>query len=309
MSEEQIISLFSTIGQVLSFRLVSDPDTGRPKGFGFAEFADTDAAASAVRNMNNYNIMGRELRVDFSHVGGKDADGSASFQQQAAQAQQPPGGYPMPAPQTNGASNAGPLPPGVDLPAGVSCPDAISKTLATIPAPQLLDMLSQIKTYSEQNPAYAADLLARAPQLAYAIFQALLLMGLVDTNLLGTVVQQAASTPAGAPLPTAASLPARPATSAPVIPQGYQGQPPAGTPQMYQQGFAPPPQHEQPPLQAQLPSHPQPQQPQGPPDQAALLKQVLEMPQRVVDALPPAERAQIMQLRQAYGVGGPGVGY
>ena len=242
--------------------------------------------------------MGRELRVDFSHVGGKDSDGPSNLQQQPLQFHQPPNGYPAPTPQVNGAPNVGPLPPGVDLPAGVSCPDAISKTLATIPPAQLLDMLSQIKTYSEQNPAYAADLLSRAPQLAYAIFQALLLMGLVDTNLLGTVVQQAASTPAGAP---AASFAARPATNASAFQQGYQGQLHTGAPQMYQQSFAPP--HQPPHPQAHPLPQPQSQPPQGPPDQAALLKQVLDMPQQAVDALPAAERAQIMQLRQTYGVG------
>lgn len=40
LSEEQISELFSSAGQVLNFRLVYDRDTGRPKGFGFAEYPD-----------------------------------------------------------------------------------------------------------------------------------------------------------------------------------------------------------------------------------------------------------------------------
>lgn len=40
LTEEQIIHIFSQVGQVLSFRLVYDKDTGRPKGYGFAEFSD-----------------------------------------------------------------------------------------------------------------------------------------------------------------------------------------------------------------------------------------------------------------------------
>lgn len=40
LSEEQISDLFSSAGQVLNFRLVYDRDTGRPKGFGFAEYPD-----------------------------------------------------------------------------------------------------------------------------------------------------------------------------------------------------------------------------------------------------------------------------
>jgi cleavage stimulation factor subunit 2 len=41
LGEEQIIDLFSSAGKVLNFRLVYDRETGRPKGFGFAEFPDS----------------------------------------------------------------------------------------------------------------------------------------------------------------------------------------------------------------------------------------------------------------------------
>jgi RNA recognition motif-containing protein len=35
---------------------------GGPKGYGFADFADADAAASAVRNLNDHEVMGRKIR-------------------------------------------------------------------------------------------------------------------------------------------------------------------------------------------------------------------------------------------------------
>lgn len=96
LTEEQIVDIFSTAGQVLNFRLVYDKETGRPKGFGFAEYPDTgtsrsrsrncfalarrgltrnlDCASSAVRNLNDYEIMNRKLRVDFSNDAGGDDD-------------------------------------------------------------------------------------------------------------------------------------------------------------------------------------------------------------------------------------------
>ncbi|KAL2130973.1 hypothetical protein VTI74DRAFT_5695 [Chaetomium olivicolor] len=74
LTEEQIIEIFSGAGRVLNFRLVYDRETGRPKGFGFAEFPDYDSAASAVRNLNDYEIMGRKLRVDFSNETVSDDD-------------------------------------------------------------------------------------------------------------------------------------------------------------------------------------------------------------------------------------------
>jgi RNA recognition motif-containing protein len=40
LTEEQITEIFSAAGRVINFRLVYDRETGRPKGFGFAEFPD-----------------------------------------------------------------------------------------------------------------------------------------------------------------------------------------------------------------------------------------------------------------------------
>ncbi len=95
LSEEQISEIFSSAGRVLNFRLVYDRETGRPKGFGFAEFPDPGlqsstcdknlrarltivtsqiSAASAVRNLNDYEIRGRKLRVDFSNEGVSEDD-------------------------------------------------------------------------------------------------------------------------------------------------------------------------------------------------------------------------------------------
>ncbi|KAI8906677.1 hypothetical protein EDD86DRAFT_209495 [Gorgonomyces haynaldii] len=66
VSETQIVDIFSEVGKVLNFRLVFDRDTGKPKGFGFLTYPDHETAASAVRNLNNYEVNGRTLRVDFA---------------------------------------------------------------------------------------------------------------------------------------------------------------------------------------------------------------------------------------------------
>ena len=41
LTEEQIKEIFGSAGKVMSFRLVYDRETGRPKGFGFVEFPDS----------------------------------------------------------------------------------------------------------------------------------------------------------------------------------------------------------------------------------------------------------------------------
>lgn len=47
-------------------RVVTDRETGRPKGFGFCEYFDIPTAASAQRNLNGHEINGRKIHVDFA---------------------------------------------------------------------------------------------------------------------------------------------------------------------------------------------------------------------------------------------------
>ncbi|KAL9627229.1 MAG: hypothetical protein Q9204_006719 [Flavoplaca sp. TL-2023a] len=299
LSDEAVVEIASTCGQVVSFRLVSDPDTGKPRGYGFCEYTDKDAAASAIRNLDGYEVMGRELRVAYSHQGPKDdSEPSRNNNNQRAsqQQQQPSNGYGPP------PAGLPPLPPGVDLPPGLSCPDAISKTIRLLPTEQLLDILAQMKGLAMTDPTKATELLHQAPQLSFAIFQAMLLMGLVDTTVLASVVEQAAQPPPQPPqniAPPPSMPPSRP-------PQGYQPPPlPPGqygqygmpghvpTPPAQNQPYPPPPTHQQPP-----PPHQQPSQPPGGIDREAVLKQVLAMPQHEIDALPPPQRDQIMELKR-----------
>lgn len=48
------------------YRLVTDKETGKPKGYGFCEYKDEETALSARRNLQGYEINGRQLRVDFA---------------------------------------------------------------------------------------------------------------------------------------------------------------------------------------------------------------------------------------------------
>jgi cleavage stimulation factor subunit 2 len=260
---------------VLNFRLVYDKETGRPKGFGFAEFADSDSAASAVRNLNDYELMGRKLRVDWSNDNGAGDNAPASNPA-------PVNGQPEVAAAAPQSAALPPLPPGADLQPNLSCPDSISVTLGTLPAPQLLDIISQMKGLVMTDPAKATEVFRQAPQLAYAIFQALLLLGLVETNVLGSLIDQP---PAAAAPPqqvqTPAPQPARP-------PQNYSGYPPQPVPT--------PPQG----MQQPYGQPPQPAQPALTPEQLVAYQQVMALNQAQIDSLDPASRAQIMQVRQQF---------
>lgn len=260
---------------MLNFRLVYDKETGRPKGFGFAEFADSDSAASAVRNLNDYELMGRKLRVDWSNDNGAGDNAPANNPA-------PVNGQPDVAAAAPQSSTLPPLPPGAELQPNLSCPDSISLTLNTLPPPQLLDIISQMKGLVMTEPAKATEVFRQAPQLAYAIFQALLLLNLVDTNVLGSLIDPA---PAAAAAPPQAQPPAlqqaRP-------PQNYSGYPPQPVPT--------PPQQVQQPYGQPAPQAP----PTFTPEQLTAYQQVMALSQAQVDALDPTARAQIMHLRQTF---------
>ena len=45
-TEEQLYSAFSELGRIIKVRMVSDIETGKPRGFAFIEFEDPQAALS-----------------------------------------------------------------------------------------------------------------------------------------------------------------------------------------------------------------------------------------------------------------------
>jgi RNA recognition motif-containing protein len=63
--EQSVRELFEQNDRrVEEVHLVTDRDTGRPRGFGFVEMADSEQADSAIRELNGYEFGGRALTVN-----------------------------------------------------------------------------------------------------------------------------------------------------------------------------------------------------------------------------------------------------
>jgi RNA recognition motif-containing protein len=63
--EDQIRELFAQGGRtVTEVKLVTDRDTGRPRGFGFVEMANSEDADGAITSLNGRNFGGRPLTVN-----------------------------------------------------------------------------------------------------------------------------------------------------------------------------------------------------------------------------------------------------
>lgn len=162
------------------FRLVFDRETGKPKGYGFCEFAgpsafaprshlitrnlrsDHETALSAVRNLNGQEIGGRPLRIDLADsdpflegkttVRGEIIDGGetrAQWRERHGHERDRHDRHDRddsrhgrgPDPNAFLAS----LPKGVPLTPNQNALDAISQVLASTEPTQILEVLAQMK--------------------------------------------------------------------------------------------------------------------------------------------------------------------
>jgi RNA recognition motif-containing protein len=62
--EDELEELFAEHGTVSSVKVITDRETGRPRGFAFVEMEDDAAADNAIRALDGRDFGGRPLRVN-----------------------------------------------------------------------------------------------------------------------------------------------------------------------------------------------------------------------------------------------------
>lgn len=62
-SEDEVRELFSAHGDVKEVRMITDRETGRPRGFGFVRMDPAEADA-AIEALNGTELDGRTLRIN-----------------------------------------------------------------------------------------------------------------------------------------------------------------------------------------------------------------------------------------------------
>ncbi|KAG6671488.1 hypothetical protein I3842_16G006000 [Carya illinoinensis] len=209
-TEEQLIEICQEVGPVVSFRLVIDRETGKPKGYGFCEYKDEETALSARRNLQGYEINGRQLRVDFAENdkgsdrnreqgrGGPGLAANVDPQKQLAGSvvhgesvhHQPIG---LHIAITAAAVMAGALggaqagiqsnPNGLHNQSALAN-DPLTLHLAKMSRSQLNGIISELKGMATQNKELARQLLIARPQLPKALFQAQIMLGMVTPQVL-----------------------------------------------------------------------------------------------------------------------------
>lgn len=236
-TEEQLKDIFSEVGPVVSFRLVYDRETGKPKGYGFCEYKDQETALSAMRNLNAFDLNGRPLRVDNA--------ASEKSKEELKNLQASLGGPPVESPY------------GAEV-EPERAPEAISKAVASLPPEQMFELMKQMKLCIQNNPGEARNMLLQNPQLAYALLQAQVIMKVVEPQVALNILHR--QNPPLGPVGTG------PQQMAPAQPQPMNMQPPqqqqpvvggpgmvwgnaqggglVGTPQGLGAGALPPPQQQ-----------------------------------------------------------------
>ncbi|KAJ7843513.1 hypothetical protein B0H14DRAFT_2778571 [Mycena olivaceomarginata] len=206
MSEDALIGVFRSVGQVVGFRLVFDRDTGKPKGYGFCEFADRETAASAVRNLNNTDVGGRPLRIDLA-----DSDPFLEGKTMVRGELMDVGG---PGPTERGSQwrheNRRPegggilatIPHGKPLVPGEQAQEAITRAIAQgMSENQLIEVLAQMKAFVITHPEQAHQFLSNHPQVAYAVFMGLITSNIIPSDVLTRMLKASPHASRSAPPP------------------------------------------------------------------------------------------------------------
>lgn len=66
INDEELKTMFSPYGSVLSAQVIVDRDTQRSKGFGFVEMETAESAEKAIKELNGSEIQGRALTVNLA---------------------------------------------------------------------------------------------------------------------------------------------------------------------------------------------------------------------------------------------------
>ena len=313
-TEEELNALFASVGPVSNLRLVHDRESGKRKGYGFVEYTDAESAQSAVRNLNEYDLHGRTLRVNIADQDTRSGGGPPS---NAAAASEPAGtsrkrkdlAAPAPMVTTGHANASGAGATEVLLPPSL---DPIAAYVERHGRAQLFDFVLQAKHFTAMQPEKAASLLTAHPQL-YCALQ-LAIDRLAGPHWPPPVAVDNAPPPSSAPPPSAPPPSAPPPSAPPPQPPASVAVLPSEPIKPIKQELAEAPQGEGaalmsatapgPQVKLEQPSTSAPPSlapPQAAPMDPAMrdqLMQLMQLSPAQLEALPPEQRAQVMALRQ-----------
>jgi nucleolin len=79
VTEDALWEVFGEYGDVKNVRLPKDYESQRPKGFGYVEFTDIEAAKKAFEGQQGQELDGRAVRIDYSQPRDDSGGGRGGF--------------------------------------------------------------------------------------------------------------------------------------------------------------------------------------------------------------------------------------
>lgn len=78
-TQEDLLATFSQFGNVDRVSIVTDRDTGQPRGFAFVEMANAQDAQTAISQLNGAELNGRALNVNEARPKPSGSGGRGDF--------------------------------------------------------------------------------------------------------------------------------------------------------------------------------------------------------------------------------------
>ncbi|KAK1350373.1 putative subunit 2 of cleavage stimulation factor [Hamiltosporidium tvaerminnensis] len=150
--EQKIVEELSVIGKVVNFRLVYDRNTGKSKGYGFAEYESSLIAETAVQKLK-ISFNGRPVKINYA-----DTD------------------FPIKSKETTATET-------LDIENIVNVLDDLDKT-------NLKDVVIYLKRMAIDQPSNFKNLMATNPNLLIVLFEALVKLNIVDQSVISTLLKK-----------------------------------------------------------------------------------------------------------------------